>query len=112
MGGLAGRSRLRFEWGNRGWRICRSTNMRSCRRLFGLDGLGGLGGLGGVAAVTDAVGPAGDDPEPGWEEPQPASATSATSAAAVTEKHLLMSPGRRSPAPGCVKRRVTPQSRI
>jgi hypothetical protein len=43
-------------------------------------------------AVTGAGGAAGDCTEPGLDDPQPASATSATSAAAVTEKRLLIPP--------------------
>ena len=42
-------------------------------------------------AVTGADGAAGDCTEPGLDDPQPASVTSATSAAAVTEKRLLIS---------------------
>ena len=42
-------------------------------------------------AVTGAGGAAGDCTEPGSDDPQPAS-TSATSAAAVTEKRLLIPP--------------------
>jgi len=43
-------------------------------------------------AVTGADAAAGDCTEPGLDDPQPASATSATSATAVTEKSLLISP--------------------
>ena len=43
-------------------------------------------------AVTVADGAACDCTEPGLDDPQPTSATSATSAAAVTEKPLLISP--------------------
>jgi len=43
-------------------------------------------------AVTGVDGAAGDCREPGLDDPQPPSATSATSAAAVTEKRLLISP--------------------
>jgi hypothetical protein len=61
--------------------------------------LGGaeVGGL--LAAVAEALavivvdGVVDDAAEPGLDDPQPASATSATSAAAVTGKRLLISPG-------------------
>ena len=54
--------------------------------------LGGaeVGGL--VAAVTGADGAVEDGTEPGLDDPQPPSATSATSAAAATGKRLYISP--------------------
>ena len=60
-----------------------------------------LGGaeVGGLAAavteglaVTGVDGAAGGGTELGSDDPQPASATSGTSAAAVTKKRLLISP--------------------
>ena len=42
-------------------------------------------------AVTAAGGAADDGTEPGLDDPQPASAASAASAAAVTEKRLYIS---------------------
>jgi hypothetical protein len=42
-------------------------------------------------AVTAAGEAAGDGTEPGLDDPQPASAASAASAAAVTEKRLCIS---------------------
>jgi hypothetical protein len=42
-------------------------------------------------AVTAVAEAAGDGTEPGLDDPQPASAMSATSAAATTGKHLFMS---------------------
>ena len=64
-----------------------------------MPGDAGVGGVGGLVAavaeglaVTGADGAAGDCTELGLDDPQPASATSATSTAAVTEKRLLISP--------------------
>ncbi|MGB6583656.1 MAG: hypothetical protein WBF34_37630, partial [Streptosporangiaceae bacterium] len=55
-----------------------------------------VGGLAAAVAeglaVTGADGPAGGCTEPGLDDPQPTSTTSATSAAAVTKKRLLISP--------------------
>jgi hypothetical protein len=50
--------------------------------------------------VTAAGGAVDDGTGPGVDDPQPASATSATNAAAVTGKRLIPS-GRRTPPPGC-----------
>jgi hypothetical protein len=54
-----------------------------------------VGGLAAAVAerlaVTGADGAVDDVTEPGLDDPQPASATSATSAAAVTEKRLFIS---------------------
>jgi hypothetical protein len=52
--------------------------------------------------VDDGTGDDGTGPGP--DDPQPAIATSATSAATVTGKRLFMSLGRRIPPPGCDSR--------
>jgi len=54
---------------------------------------GSAAAVAGELAVTGVDGAVGDCTEPGLEDPQPASATSATSAAAVTEKRLLITLG-------------------
>jgi hypothetical protein len=63
---------------------------------------GGLvAAVAGALAVTAAGGAAGDGTGPGVDDPQPASATSTTNAAAVTSKRLSIPSGRRTPPPGC-----------
>jgi hypothetical protein len=47
-----------------------------------------------------------DGTEPGLDDPHPATAMSAMSAATVTGKRLFMSLGRRIPPPGCDSRPV------
>jgi hypothetical protein len=56
----------------------------------------------GDGTVDDCTGD--DGTGPGLDDPQPATAMSATSAATVTGKRLFMSLGRRIPPPGCDSR--------
>jgi len=76
------------------------TKLTSCTSIGPAACVPGDAEAGGLAAamaeglaVTGADGAADDCTEPGLDDPQPASATSATSAAAVTGKRLLITLG-------------------